>query len=149
VKYRKLADEPGLAVYALIFDEGDEAAAELLRFANETGVDGASFTGVGGASRAVIGWFDFEAKRYDSNRIDEQVEVVSIIGDIATLENGKPQVHAHIVLGKRTGNAVGGHLLELHVKPTLEIILTETPTHLRKRSSPGLPIATIRLDESS
>jgi uncharacterized protein len=149
VKYRKLADEPGLAIYALIFDAGDEAAAELLRFAKETGVDGASFTGVGAASSAVIGWFDFEARRYDPNRVDEQVEVVSIIGDIATLENGTPQVHAHMVLGKRSGDAVGGHLLELHVKPTLEIILTETPTHLRKRSLPGLPMATIRLDESS
>jgi hypothetical protein len=36
----------------------------------------------------------------------------------------------------------------LHVKPTLEIIITETPTHLRKRSVPGIPIATIRLADS-
>jgi hypothetical protein len=148
MEYRMLSDEPEGATYALVFVPGDEAAAELLRFAKETGVDGASFSGVGAASRAVLGWFDFEAKAYEPNVFDEQVEVVSILGDIATTEDGAPQVHAHVVVAQRGGAAYGGHLLELNVNPTLEIVLTETATHLRKRSLPGLPIATIRLTES-
>jgi predicted DNA-binding protein with PD1-like motif len=148
VEYRKIADEAGLATYALIFDEGDEAASELARFARESGVNGAQLGGVGGASRAVLGWFDLEAKSYEPIRIDEQVEVVSLLGDIATTEDGKPQVHAHVVVAKRGGSAYGGHLLELHVRPTLEVIVTETPTHLRKRALPNLPVATIRLRES-
>jgi len=148
MEYRKIADESGLATYALIFAEGDEAAAELARFARETGVDGAQLTGIGAASRATIGWFDFGAKSYEPTRIDEQVEVVALLGDVATTEDGRPQVHAHVVVAKRGGAAFGGHLLELYVRPTLEVIVTETPTHLRKRSLPGLPIATIRLSES-
>lgn len=148
MKYRTIADENGLATYALIFDEGDEAATELARFARETGVTGASLSGVGAASRATVGWFDFRAKRYDPIVVDEQVEVLSMLGDIATTEDGTPQVHAHVVLGRRTGRTRGGHLLELYVRPTLEVIVTETPAHLRKRSLPGLPVATIRLDES-
>ena len=149
MEYRVLTDESGLVSYALIFAASDEAAAELKRFADETGVNGASFSGVGAASRAVLGWFDFEAKRYEPNAIEEQVEVVSILGDIATTEDGKPQVHAHVVVAKRGGAAFGGHLMELNVNPTLEIVLTESPTHLRKRSLPGLPVATIRLKESA
>lgn len=145
MEYKKIADESGLATYALIFSEGDEAKAELDRFARETGVTGASISGVGAGSSATIGWFDFDRKAYDPARIDEQVEVVSLLGDIATLEDGTPQVHAHMVVAKRGGAAFGGHLMELHVKPTLEVIVTETPTHLRKRSLPGLPVATIRL----
>jgi predicted DNA-binding protein with PD1-like motif len=148
VEYRKIADEQGLATYALIFVEGDEAAAELARFARESGVNGASLSGVGAASGAVVGWFDFGRKKYKRIPIDEQVEVVSLLGDIATTEDGKPQVHAHVVLTTEDAQARGGHLLELHVRPTLEVIVTETPTHLRKRSLPGLPIATIRLGES-
>ncbi len=148
MKYRKIAEEAGLATYALIFDEGDEASAQLSRFARETGVNGAQLAGVGAASRATVGWFDFGAKRYQPIAIDEQVEVLSLLGDIATKEDGTAQVHAHTVLGQRDGSARGGHLLELHVRPTLEVIVTETPTHLRKRSLPGLPVATIRLDES-
>jgi hypothetical protein len=148
MEYRKLADESGLATYALIFADGDEAAAELARFARETGVDGAELSGIGAASRVSVGWFDFATASYEPTRIDEQVEVVALLGDIATTEDGKPQVHAHLVVAKRGGAAFGGHLLELHVKPTLEVIVTETPTHLRKRAVPGLPIATIRLRES-
>ncbi len=148
MQYRIIADDEVVATYALIFEAGDEAAAEMARFARETGVNGASFTGVGAASSAVLGWFDFGAKTYKPNRFDEQVEVVSIAGDIATTEDGKPQVHAHVVIARRGGAAFGGHLLELHVNPTLEIVLNETPTHLRKRSLPGLPVATIRLAES-
>jgi uncharacterized protein len=148
MEYRILADGNSGTTYALIFEAGDEAAAELARFARETGVNGASFTGVGAASSAVLGWFDFALKAYDPNRFDEQVEVLAITGDIATTEDGIPQVHAHVVIAKRGGGAFGGHLVELYVNPTLEIILNETPTHLRKRSLPGLPVATIRLEES-
>lgn len=148
MQYRILADSDACTTYALIFQAGDEAAAELARFARETGVNGASFTGVGAASSAVLGWFDFAAKTYEANRFDEQVEVVAISGDVATTEDGSPQVHAHVVIAKRGGAAFGGHLMELRVNPTLEIVLTETPTHLRKRSLPGLPVATIRLAES-
>jgi len=147
--YKKIADEAGLATYALIFETGDEAAAELARFARETGVDGAQLSGVGAASAATLGWFDFSQKRYEPTVLDEQIEVVSLLGDIATTQDGKPQVHAHVVVARRGGAAFGGHLLELHVKPTLEIIVTETPTHLRKRSLPDLPVATIRLNESA
>jgi predicted DNA-binding protein with PD1-like motif len=149
MEYRKIADEEGLATYALILASGDEAAAELARFARETGVSGAALTGIGAASRAVLGWFDFEAKAYEPIHIDEQVEVVSLLGDIATTADGKASVHAHVVVARRGGGACGGHLLELHVRPTLEVIVTETPTHLHKRSLPGLPVATIRLWEGT
>jgi uncharacterized protein len=148
MEYRKIAADGGLATYALIFADGDEAVAELGRFSRETGVSGAQLSGIGAASAAVVGWFDFDAKAYEPNRFDEQLEVVSLLGDIATLPDGKPQVHAHVIVAKRGGAAFGGHLIELHVKPTLEVIVSETPTHLRKRLLPGLPVATIQLSES-
>jgi predicted DNA-binding protein with PD1-like motif len=146
MKYKLLDDEGGLATYAVIMDEGDEAFSELMRFARETGVDGASLSGVGAASSVVVGWFDFEAKRYVRNAIAEQVEVVSLLGDIATAPDGQPQVHAHMVVAKRDATAHGGHLMELRVKPTLEIVVAETATHLRKRAIPGM--ALIDLDAS-
>jgi predicted DNA-binding protein with PD1-like motif len=148
MEYRTIADEGGLVTYALIFAEGDEAAGELLRFARETRVNGAQLSGIGAASSAVLGWFDFDSKSYEPISLREQVEVVSLLGDIASLPDGTPQVHAHAIVSKRGGGAFGGHLIELHVRPTLEVIVTESPTHLRKRAVPGLPVATIRLGES-
>jgi len=71
--------------------------------------------------------------------------VLSLLGDIA-LADGKPKLHAHVVLGKRDGSAHGGHLLEAHVRPTLEVILTESPSHLERVHDPetGLPLIRIR-----
>jgi hypothetical protein len=63
--------------------------------------------------------------------VPEQVEVLSLNGDIA-LDGAEPKVHAHTVLGRRDGSTVGGHLLEAHVRPTLEVILVESPGYLRK-----------------
>jgi predicted DNA-binding protein with PD1-like motif len=80
-------------------------------------------------------------------RVDEQTEVLSMIGDIALGEEGDPEIHAHIVLGRRDATTVGGHLLEATVRPTLEVVLTEAPQHLRRRSDPDSGLALIDLDQ--
>jgi uncharacterized protein len=73
-----------------------------------------------------------------------QVELLSLIGDVA-LKDGEPQVHAHAVVGKRDGTAHGGHLLHAHVRPTFEVVLTESPAHLRKEFDASAGIALIKL----
>jgi DUF296 family protein family protein len=71
------------------------------------------------------GHFDWEKKGYERIAVREQVEVLAFVGDIA-LQDGKPNLHAHVVLGGRDGNARGGHLLSARVRPTtLEVIVTE------------------------
>jgi predicted DNA-binding protein with PD1-like motif len=64
--------------------------------------------------------------------VQEQVEVLSLVGDIA-LKDGEPTVHAHVVVGKADGSAHGGHLIEAHVLPTLELILIESPNFLQRK----------------
>jgi predicted DNA-binding protein with PD1-like motif len=71
------------------------------------------------------------------------VEVASLIGDVALSPDGKPALHAHVVLGRRNGSALAGHLGRAHVRPTLEVILTESPAHLRKRLDPESGLALI------
>jgi predicted DNA-binding protein with PD1-like motif len=66
------------------------------------------------------------------------------MGDIA-LKDGEPQAHAHVVAGRSDGIAHGGHLLEARVRPTCELILTESPTHLQKKPDPDSGIALIQL----
>ena len=91
-----------------------------------------------------LGFFERERKDYKRITIDEQVEVLSLVGDIA-LEGDKPKVHAHVVIGKADGTAHGGHLLEARVWPTLEVILTESPEHLRRKADKETGLALIRL----
>lgn len=130
--------------FALVFDKGDEVLETLLAFAKEQRLSAAEFTGLGALSDAVLGYFDWQKKDYKRIPIEEQVEVLNLTGNIA-LADGEPKLHPHIVLGKSDGTAHGGHLLEGHVRPTLEVVVTESPAHLRRRSDPETGLALITL----
>jgi uncharacterized protein len=140
----KLINDAPQRTFALVFDKGDEVLENLLAFAREHGLSAAEFTGLGALSDAVLGYFDWQTKDYKRIPIDEQVEVLNLTGNIALAE-GKPKLHPHIVLGKADGTAHGGHLLEGHVRPTLEVIVTESPRHLERRSDPETGLALLRL----
>ncbi len=118
-------------IHVLIFDTGDEVKECLLHFAREKKINSAHFTAIGAFSNAILGYFDWEKKNYLKIPVNEQVECVSLIGDIALGKDG-PQIHAHLVIGKRDGSVMGGHLLEAHVRPTLELVLSEAPAHLHR-----------------
>lgn len=140
MRFKRLAENP--TTYAIIFETGDELAAGLNKFAVEQKLSGSSFKAIGAFSQVKLAWFNWEAKKYQPSVVlDEQVELVSLIGDIG-VHNGKPQVHAHVVVAKVDGTAHGGHLLEARVRPTCEVILTESPHHLQKQVDPdsGLPL---------
>ena len=128
--------------YALIFDKGDEFITEMQRFAEEARLAASQFTAIGAFSRLTLGYFDRERKDYKKIPIDEQVEVLTLAGDVA-LQDGKPRIHAHVVVGKSDGSAYGGHVLEAYVWPTLEVIITESPAHLRRRHDAATGLALI------
>jgi uncharacterized protein len=130
--------------WALVFDTGDEPMSALLDFAGQHRLTAARFTAIGAFRDATLGYFDWESKRYEKIPIREQVEVLSLVGDVA-LEGEAPKIHAHVVLGKRDGTAHGGHLLEGHVRPTLEVMLTQSPATLRRIHDPESGLALIAL----
>jgi predicted DNA-binding protein with PD1-like motif len=142
----KLLATDGGRTFALVFDSGDEVVAELTAFAKRERLSGSHFTGIGAFSDAVVGYFDWSSKDYDRISMREQVEVLSFAGDVA-IDREEPKVHAHVVLGKRDGTAHGGHLLEAHVRPTLEITLVETPAHLRRIYDPKSKLPLIDLSD--
>jgi predicted DNA-binding protein with PD1-like motif len=104
--------------YALIFDKGDEVMKELAAWVKAERVAAAHFTAIGAFSEVTLGYFDRERKDYSKIPVREQVEVLSLVGDVAR-QDGEPKVHAHVVVGKRDGTAHGGHLLDARVWPTL------------------------------
>jgi uncharacterized protein len=141
----KLLNENGERVFAVIFETGDDPVAGLTRFADEQKLGASAFTAIGAFSEATLGYFDWEKKDYERIPVREQVEVLAMVGDIA-LQDGKPKLHAHVVLGKRDGSACGGHLLVARVRPTLEVIVTESPAHLRRKHDPVTGLALIDLE---
>ncbi|MGI8577948.1 MAG: PPC domain-containing DNA-binding protein [Nocardioidaceae bacterium] len=131
--------------YVVVLDVGDEAFGQLSDFAREQELTAAQVTAIGAFERATVGWFYRQAKQYRPIQVDEQCEVLSLLGDVALGPDG-PQLHLHAVLGLRDGTARGGHLLEGHVWPTLEVIIRETPAELRKTDRPDIGLALIDLE---
>jgi predicted DNA-binding protein with PD1-like motif len=144
VQAKLLHEQQGEKTFALVFDTGDEVVAGLLDFARQHHLASSHFTALGAFSDLVMGYFDWEKKEYKRIPLPEQVEVLALVGDIA-LDRGEPKVHAHVVVGKADGTAHGGHLLEAHVRPTLEVVLVESPQHLQRQSDPESGLALIRL----
>jgi predicted DNA-binding protein with PD1-like motif len=130
--------------YALVLDTGEEPVGVLTRFAADNDLTAASFTAIGAFNEVVLGYFDWERKDYDRIPIREQVEVLALVGDIA-IADGVPKVHAHVVVGKKDASAHGGHLLEARVRPTLEVVITESPAYLVRWPDPESGLALIRI----
>jgi predicted DNA-binding protein with PD1-like motif len=143
----KVIKRIGERTFVLVMDIGDEVVSTLTDFAKAQGLAGSHFTGIGALRDVTLGFFDWQKKDYNRIELDEQVEVLSLLGDIA-LDAGEPRLHAHIVVGRSDGSAHGGHLLAAHVRPTLEIVLIETPALLRRTYDPESRLPLINLEES-
>jgi uncharacterized protein len=130
-------------IWILVLSPGEEAKKTILNFAKHNDLKAASFVALGAFENAQLGYFDWQAKEYLPIAIDEQVEVITLVGDIAENDKGDPDLHAHTVLGRRDGSTRGGHLMWGIVRPTLEVTLTETPAHLKRRMHANIHVALI------
>jgi len=144
MKSKLLLDKEGLKTFAIVLEKGDEVRETLLEFANTNRFADAHLSGIGALSEATLGFFDRERKSYKRIGIHEQVEVLAFTGNIVP-SDGKPRLHAHIVIGKADGTAHGGHFLDGRVWPTLEVVVSELPVHLRRSQDEESGLALINL----
>lgn len=114
-----------------MFDKNDEVLPLLLQFAAENSIGGARLSGIGAFQRVRLGYFDRDRRDYQPIEINEQVELLSCVGNLAR-SNGKAKLHVHVIVGKRDGTAHGGHLLGGSVWPTIEVMVVETPAYLQR-----------------
>ena len=143
----KLINEFGEKTYAIVFEKGDEVVEGLLSFARKEKIQASHFTAIGALSDVTLGYFNWTKKGFDKIFIQEQVEVLSLVGNVV-FDNGDPKLHAHVVIGRSDGTAQGGHLMEGHVRPILEVILVESPSHLHRKvdKETGLALITFEPD---
>jgi len=145
VKIRQLDDAGGNRTFVLVCDRGDDPVEALTDAAKRYDLRAASLTGIGAFAGVTLGFFDHARRDYRRRVIREQVEVVSLIGNIA-LDRGEPRVHAHIVVARADGGALGGRLLGGSVEPTLEVTLVEAPATLQRKTDPSTGLALIDLE---
>jgi hypothetical protein len=137
----KLLQNENQRTFVIVFETGDEVINGLLEFAKQNQINSGFFTGLGAFERVTVAFYDLEKKEYQHIPVNEQTEVMSLVGNIVLYE-GEPKLHAHVVVGKRDGTAHGGHLISARVRPTLEIWLTASPQIIERKMNEevGLPL---------
>jgi uncharacterized protein len=131
-------DQP--RTYVVVLERGDEFTASMSRFVEEHGLSAGQLSAIGAFSSVVFGYFEWERKDYRRIRVDEQVEVIALLGSVA-LKDRRPHLHPHVTVAKADGSAWGGHLLEAVVRPTLEVVIIESPQELARRFDPESGLA--------
>lgn len=145
MKSRMVHESDGQRTFVAVLETGDEAMSCLKALARTERLGAAQISGIGAFSDALLCYFDWEKKAYCEIPVDEQVEVAALNGDIGTGPEGEPAIHVHLVLGRRDGSALAGHLGRGHVRPTLELVVTESPAHLCRRKDTATGLNLIRL----
>ena len=142
----KLLQNEKQNTFLIVFETGDEVIDGLLEFAKQNQINSGFFTGLGAFERVTVAFYDLEKKEYQHIPINEQTEVMTLVGNF-TLYEGEPKLHAHVVVGKRDGTAHGGHLISARVRPTLEIRLTGSPQIIERRMNEEVGLPLIDLSE--
>lgn len=145
MRHTLLENECGRRRFVLVLDAGEEAISAIRRFAAEQKLAGSAISGIGAFARCTFGHFDPTTREFTRNTIDAQVEVLSLLGNIAGPDDPAddddgdgddaadgPLLHIHCVVGLRDASARGGHLVEGIVRPTMELMIEESPTHLQR-----------------
>jgi uncharacterized protein len=140
----KLIESNAAKTYAVIFEDGDEVSSGLLEFAKRNALGASHFTAIGGFREVTLGYYQLDKREYKQIPVKEQVEVLSLVGDI-TMQESEPKIHAHVVVGTSEGMARGGHLIKGHVRPTLELVVTESPQHLHRQHDEASCLALIHI----
>ena len=116
----------GPRTFHLVFAKGDDVRGGLEAFATKIHLTDAQFTAIGALDSAVIGWSDRPKKAFKIIRLNEEMEVASLTGNIIRDRNGDPVVHAHCVVALlRNGAVHAGHLLQGRVSLTMQMYVTD------------------------
>lgn len=110
---------------------GEELFATLLAWCKENNITGATFTGLGAADQLEVAYYHLPSKTYERHTVDDEVEILSLTGNLGTLE-GTKMLHIHGVFGRRDLSTFGGHLFKLRVSGACEIHLTLLPESLER-----------------
>ncbi len=94
--------------------EDEELVSYLESFARERGIKAGLVGGIGALKGCVLGFYNRERREYEQIRVDEEVELANLTGNISIRE-GEPFVHVHALVGRRDGSTLSGHLFEARV----------------------------------
>lgn len=118
--------------YVIRMDRGEEVMATLTALCEQEGIRLASVEAIGAVDRAVVGLYDVDKKVFHRKEFQEPMELTSLLGTV-TEKNGKPYLHLHATLCDANMQTRGGHVNELHISATCEMVLRLLPGSVGRR----------------
>ena len=113
---------------------GEDLLQTAIKTVEEKNIMSGSLQMIGAVSGVNLGYFDVKEKKYKNFQVNEDLEVVSCMGNVSRLQNGEIVVHAHMIVADSTGRCYGGHLLEgCQVSVTIELFIHETVDTLTRK----------------
>jgi hypothetical protein len=126
--------------YLLRLERGEEIHESFVRFAEEHGLKGGVVQGLGAVENAELGYYDLDRRAYDRREVPERTEILSLNGNLCR-RDGKPFLHAHVILMREDGSLVGGHLFRGTVSVTGEFAIGQTDLDLVRLPDPGVGLS--------
>ena len=123
-------------IHIIRLDPGEKIVASLLGYleGRQAEIPSGFISAIGAVLSCEIGWYSIPDDKYQTRIINENCEIIGIIGNFAWID-GKSVVHAHISLGKEDYSIVGGHLIEGTVSVTAEIYIHKAPIAVTRKQS--------------
>ncbi len=132
--------------FVIRLEMGDDILAVLRRFAEARKIGAGAFEGIGSLNKAKLGHYDFKTKRYTYEVFEDDLEIITLTGNISTLDKTAVP-HAHVTLGRRDFTVVGGHLDEGSSANMVEIVLEKLPGRLAKKRNEQVGLNLLQLEQ--
>jgi len=120
-----------MKTHMLVLRTGDDALKAITDFAGQKSIEGGTFSAIGAFETSTIAYWNRDTKEYEPIEVSEQVEVLTMTGNVAMAGNDR-RLHAHVILGRRDGSTIGGHLMKATVHPTLEVFIADLGMRLMR-----------------
>ena len=133
--------------YLLVFTypDPDEVIAAINWFAAERYIASGRLQAVGSVQSAMLAWWNNETNKVETYPAEGQFEVVSFLGNLATPADKCQRVHAHAVLAGPGGTLIGGHVVSMTVRASLEVSLTAFEVPVTRAFNSAFNLCTIEL----
>ena len=104
------------------FEPGEEIVSGLKQAAQQAGIEGAFFFGLGVGKELELGYFDARTRDYTRQTFDGEYEFTSLTGNIAVF-GAETVIHCHVTITDARFQAYGGHLFRAIIPATLEVVV--------------------------
>jgi len=143
MQYKKAND-----TYIITINKGESVIETLTEFAKEHEIHNAHFSAIGAVEYVSCGYYALDEKKYYFTQYDQLIEVVSATGNIM-LKDRSPFIHLHAIFTDMRNNAFGGHVEEMRVGVTLEVILTPLQSSVERTHDDAIGLFLINCSHQS